>query len=318
MTFTSYLPALPLRNGHINTIFSAAKRVASKLPYERERLTTPDDDFLDLDWLRFNHKRVAVLLHGLEASSQSTYVLGMARTLSENGWDIAAMNYRSCSGEMNRQARVYHSGATDDVGLVMDRVCLTYEEVVIVSFSLGANLALKYAGEQGSNLSLKIKAVAAISVPLDLEGSSKRISYDRKSVFYQEMFLRSLRQKVRLKQQDFPSIFTAEKLAKVKRLYDFDEIFTGPLHGFAGASDYYQKCTALRVLDDIQVPSLLIIAQDDPFLANKNWAGQLGKNSSLQLLEPAYGGHVGFSYLTRRGNWMEQQVLYFLLNHVQD
>jgi len=311
MEFPPYQPGWPLRNGHANTIYSFLSRKSYRLPYQRERFHTPDEDFFEVDWLKKGVKRAAVILHGLEASSKSTYILSMAKLLHEADWDVAAINYRSCGGEMNRQARVYHAGATDDVKLLVDRVCELYEEVVIVGYSLGANLALKFAGEQATSISPNIKALAAVSVPLDLVGSSHRISYDRASWLYQRMFLISLMKKARLKHKQFPEIYSQEKMRQVKTLYDFDELFTGPVHGFGDALGYYQTVTALNFLDKITVPSLVIIAQDDPFFSEKRWETHLQGLPNIHLLAPKFGGHVGFSHFLRRENWMEQQVMRF-------
>lgn len=318
MDIPDYKPSILLRNGHSNTIFSALKRQGRELPYKRQRIQTPDDDFVDLDWLAGGNRRVVVILHGLESSSQGTYVIGMAKLLHQHGWDIAAMNYRSCSGEINRQVRVYHAGATDDVELVMDHVLPRYQEVAIVGFSLGANLGLKYAGEQGAKMPPNVKALAAVSAPLDLLGCSQEISYRRSNWLYQQIFLRSLREKVRLKSPQYPDIYNKESLRKIKKLIDFDDVYTGPVNGFKDGTDYYTQSTAMHVIDQIAIPALLINALDDPFLRHFDLPASMINHPYLKVHLSSYGGHVGFSYLTKRENWMEQQVLRFLQSHVTE
>ncbi|MEL6135315.1 MAG: alpha/beta fold hydrolase, partial [Bacteroidota bacterium] len=164
MDFSDYRPHFLLRSGNANTIFSDLKRKRQQeFPYKRKRLNTPDGDFIDVDYYRGGNPRIAYILHGLESSSHGSYVLGMAQVLKEQGWDIAAINYRSCSGEINRTRRIYYAGATDDVDFVLRDFVEDYEEVAMVGFSFGGSLTMRYGGEQKVALHPHIKALVAIS-----------------------------------------------------------------------------------------------------------------------------------------------------------
>ena len=312
-----YYPFLPFRNGHLNTIFPALFRQTQKLGYQRERITTPDDDFLDVDFIRNGHGRVAFLLHGLEGSSTSQYVKGSADLFSQNGWDVAVINHRSCSGEMNRQKRMYHSGVTDDPHTVIQFLKKDYDEIVMVGFSLGGNMTLKYLGEWGDKTDPAIKCAVAISVPIDLHSCSLRI-ISPSNFIYDKRFLRSLSKKVYLKHQQFPDFFKPEHLKQVKNLWDFDEYFTAPLHGFDGAKGYYANCSSLSGLKNIHIPTLLINAMDDPMLGEECYPYDIAKESEyLHFMSPKYGGHCGFTRFGKRNYWAELQLLEFVKNVVK-
>jgi len=307
-----YNPGFLLRNGHLNTIFPALFRKDKNLPYQRERITTPDDDFLDIDYLRGGFGRVAFVLHGLEGSSSSQYAQGAADIFHENGWDIALINHRSCSGEMNRQRRMYHSGVTDDPHTVIQLLKKDYDEIIMVGFSLGGNMALKYVGEQAANIDPAIKCAVAVSVPIDLHSCSLRI-ISPSNVIYDKRFLKSLRNKVYLKHQQFPDTFDTGLLKHVKNLWDFDEYFTAPLHGFDGAMGYYKTCSSLPLLKDIRVPTLLINALDDPMLGETCYPYPIAENSEfLHFMTPKHGGHCGFATPGQRHYWQELTMLDFV------
>jgi len=290
----SYHPPFLLRNGHLNTILPFLFRKNISLSFNREILSTPDSDFLDLDRVQLGNKKCALLVHGLEGSSQSTYILTLSKVLSEIGWDISALNLRGCSGLPNKLYRAYHSGATDDLGLVINKLKSEYQEIIIIGFSLGGNIVLKYAGEMGSNISSEIKAVIGVSVPCHLSSSSDRLEQIENRL-YSRRFLSSLKAKLRFKMQLFPTRLEANVFAKIKTIREFDEAYTAPSNAFASAEDYYEKCSSFFVLDKIKVPALLINAQDDPFLSDKCFPFEQAKsNPNLSLYAPKYGGHVGF------------------------
>ena len=312
ITPTDYNPFFPFTNGHINTIFPAVFRNQAPPPYRRERITTPDNDFLDIDHLHNGNKRLAILCHGLEGSSSSQYIQGTARILHANDWDVIAMNYRSCSGEMNRQLRMYHSGATIDLHTIIDQKEADYERIVLVGFSLGGNMVLKYIGDGIYPLNSKIEKAVAVSVPVDLMGGSIEIS-KRKNRIYDRRFLKSLNEKALKKHQQFPEVIRIEDLNKVKTLSDFDNYFTGPIHGFKDAADYYQKCNSKQFLTAIKIPTLILQAQDDPFLSKSCFPIEEAKaNKQLTLLLPKYGGHVGFSIPGKDHYWEELKILEYL------
>jgi predicted alpha/beta-fold hydrolase len=312
----NYHPHLPFRNGHLNTIFPALFRQTQPLVYQRERITTPDDDFLDVDFLRQGKSRVAFLLHGLEGSSSSQYIKGATDIFFQNGWDVAMINHRSCSGEMNRQRRMYHSGVTDDPHTVIQRLKKDYDEIVMVGFSLGGNMTLKYLGEWGEKADPILKCAVAISVPIDLHSCSLRI-ISPSNFIYDKRFLRSLSKKVHLKHKQFPETFKPEHLKQVKNLWDFDEYFTAPLHGFEGAKGYYANCSSLPGLKNIRIPTLLINALDDPMLGEECYPISIAEASGhLHFMAPQYGGHCGFTRFGERNYWQELEMIEFVKKHV--
>jgi uncharacterized protein len=286
-----------LFNGHLETIYPALFRKVSVKKPESERIKTPDEDFLDLDWYRSGSRRLVIVSHGLEGNSTRPYMLGMAKSFLANGFDVLTWNYRGCGEELNNKIIFYHSGATYDLDAVVKHASKGYDEVALVGFSLGGNLTLKYLGETG-NSNPKLKRGVAISVPLHLASSSEKIS-SGENLMYSARFLRSLREKVVKKSLAFPDELPLGLLRKIKTLKDFDNYFTGPLHGFADAEEYYSVNSSLFFLDRIKVPSLILNAQNDPFLSKECFPIRLAKELEIVWFEfPKQGGHVGFSSLS--------------------
>jgi len=309
---TDYNPSFPYTNGHFNTIFPAMFRRQTPPAYERERIITSDDDFVDIDHLHKGSRGLAILCHGLEGSSRSQYIQGTAGILSKNGWDVTAINHRSCSGEMNKQLIMYHSGATWDLHLIIQKMAPDYDEIVLVGFSLGGNIVLKYLGDGIYPLHEKIKKVVAVSVPIDLKGGSIEIS-KKKNKIYDWRFLKTLRQKAFQKHQQYPEVIKIENIKKVKTLADFDHYFTGPMHGFKDGLDYYTKCSSKQFLKNITIPTLLIQALDDPFLSASCFPrSEAIANNYLNLLLSKYGGHVGFTLPGSTYYWEEIKIASFI------
>ncbi|WP_221029356.1 YheT family hydrolase [Actomonas aquatica] len=314
---SSYRPPWWLRSGHGLSIVPAVWRRVPELNAVRERIATPDADFLDLDIVRQGAPRVAILSHGLEGSSQSVYIRGMARALGRAGWDVIAWNCRGCSGELNRQLRFYHSGASEDLAVVVDHALAqsTWQEVALVGFSLGGNMTLKYLGERGAAVDPRIRTAVTFSVPCDLTASSERLAHWSNRL-YMERFMRTLRAKVREKAPRFPGQLATAGLEAMRTFADFDEHYTAPLHGFAGARDYWARCGSIRFLDAIRVRTLLVNARDDPFLAGRCWPEDVARDHAwLHLETPKHGGHVGF--VGRGGGsddeyWSETRAVTFL------
>lgn len=302
-----YTPPWFLFNKHLETICPSLFR-SVHTDYERERIDTPDHDFLDLDWLKRGSKRLIILSHGLEGNSHRAYVKGMARAFAHRGFDALAWNYRGCGEEMNKTLRFYHSGATDDLHLVVNHALEKgYQQMVLLGFSLGGNLTLKYAGER--TLYDEIKCVVAFSVPLDLYTSSVQISRPSNWI-YSRRFLKSLKKKIRAKAKVMEGIDT-RGLDLVSGLEEFDDRYTGPLHGFANAREYYARCSAINFLHAIQAPTLIVNAKNDPFLSPECYPANLG-NALVNLETPDRGGHVGFTQINRNGlYWSEQRALEF-------
>ena len=309
-----------LKNPHIHTIFTSKMRKPPRPAYQRERIETPDDDFLDLDWSKVGSRKLVIILHGLEGGADSNYIMGMASYMNELGLDVLALNFRSCSGEMNRQLRVYHSGETTDTDFVLSYVEQnhTYEDIFLVGFSLGGNVCLKFLGEQAEKGPSRVRAAVAVSVPVDLGSASHQLDYGPSlNKVYVLRFILSLNKKLKIKKQQFPDRIQIPKPLP-KTLFGFDDTFTGPLHGFSGAEDYYTRSSSKPYLAKIQVPTLLINALDDPFLSDQCYPADIAENHPYLFLEmPAKGGHVGFNPGGRRGFfWSEKRVGEFLKEYL--
>ena len=308
----SYNPGFVFKSGHINTLYPYLFRPKLPIHFKRERIHLPDGDFLDLDWKKENSERLVVLCHGLEGSSDSKYITHLSQHFSEYNIDVLAINYRSCSGEMNLSPRVYHSGATDDLDFVLKQKTLHYHEVYLVGFSLGANLSLKYAGEEASKDLNNLKAVIGISAPCDLEGGSYVLKR-AENYLYTKNFLKSLKAKAVIKHEQFPDLFDLEYILDSKNVFEFDDRFTAPIHGFGNAINYYRTCSSLHYLKHIDIPCLIISAYDDSFLSDSCYPyAEAKKNELITLKVSKFGGHVGFVQLGSKYYWHEQQILGFL------
>jgi len=308
----SYRPPFFLFNKHLETIYPSLIRKVEGIEYKRERITTPDDDFLDLDWLKKNSKKLIILSHGLEGNSQRSYIKGMAAIFYAYGYDVLAWNYRGCSEEMNRKIRFYHSGATEDLDLVVNHgISNGYTEINLIGFSLGGNLTLKYLGEKGSMLHPVVKKGVAFSVPLNLHTSCIEISKSSNWV-YNKRFLNSLKEKVIKKSRQIPDLDT-RPLSTVKSLMEFDNLYTAPIHGFENAIDYYEQCSSIGFIESIERPTLIVNAMNDPFLSGDCYPSHLHVHPYLKFEYPGRGGHVGFALFNQNGlYWSELRALQFI------
>lgn len=284
-----------LFTGHLQTILPALFRcVAGRLGPEVERLATPDDDFVDLDWFRQGSGRLVLLSHGLEGSSRAPYIRGMAAAFFAAGWDVLAWNFRGCSGELNRAARFYHSGDTGDLTHVIAHAHHPYARLALVGFSLGGNVTLKYLGENDRLVHPKVRSAVAFSVPCDLAASARRLD-EPANRFYTRRFLRSLRRKVLQKAGQMPGVIDPAGVENIRSFRQFDDRYTAPLHGFRDADDYWRRSSSRQFLPGIRLPTLLVSAVNDPFLPPECFpVEEARRNPRLFLEMPATGGHVGF------------------------
>ena len=305
----NYKPPFFLFNAHLETIYPSLLRRVYHLPLTPERIATPDKDFLDLFWMKQSSKKVVIISHGLEGNAQRQYIRGMARALFINGFDTLTWNYRGCGTEMNRCLRFYHSGATDDLDLVVELVkSKGYEEIYLVGFSLGGNITLKYLGEKKEQS--QIKRAVAFSVPMDLKNSCDKIS-EPSNFIYSRRFLKSLKLKVITKSKIMSGI-EIKGIEKIKTLYEFDNYYTAPLHGFLNARHYYESCSSLFFVNNITTPTLIINAKNDPFLSEECYP-DLNGHRFITFECPVRGGHVGFSQFSKNGlYWSEEQAVRFL------
>jgi len=292
---SAYVAPWLLRNGHVQTIYPAVCRRIDGVRYRRERLELTDGDFVDLDWSRIGGRSAVVISHGLEGSSQGIYVKGMVRAFNRRGWDAAALNFRGCSGEPNRLARFYHSGASEDLWHAVRHVASRgYERVALIGFSLGGNVTLKLLGELGESVPAWLTGGVGISVPCDLKSSAEAMARPINRP-YMRRFLIDLRSKLRAKQARFPRELNDSGYESLRSFRDFDDRYTAPLHGFRDAEDYWARCSSRFFLDTIRCRTLLLNAADDPFLAPECFPGELAERHEWVHLEaPRHGGHVGF------------------------
>ena len=305
------------RNPHFQTIWPAIFRTTPQPAYQRERIELCDGDFIDIDWCGNDQLNapVVILLHGLEGSSDSQYIRGLASLIASQGWSAAAINFRGCSGVPNRLAKSYHSGATSDLNEIVEALSARQPQTALhaVGFSLGGNLLLKWCTEKGQTCHLK--SAIAVSVPYDLSLASKTL--DRNKGFnrlYRGRLLRSLKQKALHKVSQGLINQDKSDIQSIRSLDEFDQQLTAPLHGFDSANDYYCKSSCLPHLHKITIPTLLIHAFDDPFMDSSGIPQATELSESTQLELSSHGGHVGFYQpaLKKHNYWLESRIADFL------
>lgn len=309
---STYRSPFWLLNAHLATIFPSIFRKVEGVEYLRERITTPDDDFMDLDWIKNDSKNLLLLAHGLEGDSERHYMKGPAKYFSDRHWDVVAWNCRSCSGEMNRQPRLYHHAATDDLEIVIDHINENkdYDRIVLAGFSMGGSIILKYLGED-RKLPDNIVSSINFSVPCDLKASAVELSKFFKS-FYRKKFLKKLKVKMTAKAQQFPELVSVDNIELIDSFPKFDERYTAPIHGFKNAVDFYHKASVKNYLQGIRIPTLIVNALNDPFFSKACYPFAEVKNMEQVYLEtPKRGGHVGFM-INNRDSWMETRMWVFV------
>ncbi len=272
--------------------------------FERERWATPDGDFIDLDWHRGDaghepgQRPLLVLFHGLEGSSASPYSQAFASQAQRCGWDFVVPHFRGCSGELNHAPRAYHSGDHEEIGWILARLrehrLPGAAAMFAVGISLGGNALLRWVEEAGASASTTLRAAAAVSSPVDLAAGGHAIGRGFNRLVYTRMFLRSMVPKALAKLAQHPGLFDRERLLAARSLYDFDNVFTAPLHGFRDTDDYWSRGSAKPHLQRVRIPTLLLNARNDPFIpaASLPRADEVGQH--VRLWQPAQGGHVGF------------------------
>ena len=283
--------------GHFETILPYFFRKV-KLPHaEQIEISLPDGDFVDAEYWIGGGQGLAILTHGLEGDSKAVYIRGLCKSYLQQGWDVLAWNFRGCSGRMNRHLRLYHSGAYDDLQAVVEFASIRFlpQKVQLAGFSLGGNLTLVFLAKMGKAWlqNMHIERALAISPPLNLAACSKKLDsfWNRP---YRYRFLTALKDKIKAKAKQFPSEIDLSSLEACKTIFDFDHHYTAPMHGFNGAADYYEKCSSLYHLPDIEIPTLIILAKNDPMLARGNYEDleKINPKVLIQILER--GGHCGF------------------------
>jgi len=312
---SSFRPHPLLRNGHLQSIVPTLCRRVCAVAYERLRIDTPDGDFLDLDYSRPGSDRIVAVAHGLEGSSQRPYILGMVKAFNQAGWDAVAWNFRGCSGEPNRRLRSYHSGASEDLAAVVDHVISQdrYRSIALVGFSMGGNIVLKYLGELGDRVDPAIGSAVVFSVPCDLESAALQMGRPV-NVLYMRRFLRMLHGKIRAKMELFPGQLDDRGYGRMRTFQEFDDRYTAPLCGFENARDYWTRASSRPLLPAIRVPTLLVNARDDPFLAEPCYpCREAADHPYLYLETPPSGGRGGFvAHGSPGAYWVEHRTLEFV------
>lgn len=326
----NYVAPRWLPGGNLQTIWPAlySRRVFGPHPqYRRERWATPDADFVDVDWLDQpaadpapNKERpLLVLFHGLEGSSRSHYAEAFADYAHSHGMAYAVPHFRGCSGELNLAPRAYHSGDFEEIAWVLQRCRAQHRgPIVAVGVSLGGNALLRWAEEAGATAATVVQGVAAVSSPIDLAAGGYAIGRGFNRLVYTRMFLNTMVPKALRKLAQHPGLFDEQALRAARDLYEFDNVFTAPLHGFRSTEDYWGRASAKPHLHQIQIPALVVNARNDPFVPAWCLPSQADVGPHVSLWQPAHGGHVGFpqgpipghvrTMPEAVGNWLAQHL----------
>ena len=315
-----------LLGGHLQTIWPALwpRPVEAPLHYRRARWTTPDSDFIDVDWLDTKavegaQQPLLVLFHGLEGSSSSHYARAFADYARHQGWAYAVPHFRGCGGEINLAPRAYHSGDHVEIDWILQRLRTEHAGTIIaVGVSLGGNALLRWAQEAGSTAGGLVSAIAAICAPLDLAAGGWALGRGFNRLVYTRLFLQTMKPKALLKLKQYPRLFDPQALEAARDLYAFDNVFTAPLHGFKNTDDYWARASAKPHLHALRIPSLILNARNDPFVPDWCLPAQQETTHPVTLWQPATGGHVGFPARKgpARAAYLPQEVGAWLRRHI--
>ena len=294
-----------------------------EVAYRRERVSTADGDFWDFDWLDHpgaeDGAPLVVLFHGLEGGSGSHYARALMLRLASIGWRGVVPHFRGCGGEPNHTPRAYHSGDHEEIGALLAAIRARAPEAKLhaIGVSLGGSALLNWLGRAGSEAGKILTAAAAVSTPLDLMAAGKAIDRGLNRV-YARHFLASLRPKSIGIAQRFPGLLDVDKILRARSLYEFDDVVTAPLHGFAGTHDYWTRASSKPWLAAVRVPTLVLNARNDPFVPAGSLPGARDVSADVVLEQPAQGGHAGFlaGPFPGRLEWLPRRLLQFLQHGV--
>ncbi len=301
-SFSDYRAPRWLPGGNLQTIWAATlsrRHLGAPPQFTRQRWDTPDGDFIDVDQLVHEGpaRRHLVLFHGLEGSSASQYAQAFASVAQQRGWAYSVPHFRGCSGELNRAPRAYHSGDFEEIGWILQRLRQQASApLLVVGISLGGNALLRWAQESGTAAAATAGAVAAVCSPIDLAAAGRAIDSGFNWLVYSRMFLRTMKPRALAKLQQFPGLFKREKLLAARTLFEFDNVFTAPLHGFKDTPDYWRRASAKPQLARIAIPALVLNARNDPFVPAASLPGAHEVGRHVTLWQPPHGGHVGFPH----------------------
>jgi hypothetical protein len=288
------------------------------VPLRRERVSTPDGDFVDLDWLDGPSGTPLVLvLHGLEGSARSAYAIGLLRLVRRERWRGVVMHFRSCSGELNHQPRFYHSGETEDLALIVDRLVAREPTIRMgaVGTSLGGNVLLKWLGEHGDAVPGQLRGAVGVSVPFDLVVCARRLDRGLARLLYTSNFLRTMRRKVRDKARRYPGFVDVQAAWRARTFAEYDRVVTAPLNGFADELDYWRRASSGPYLAGIRRPTLLISALDDPLVPPQALPDPARLPAQVTAEFVPNGGHAAFldgAWPWASTSWAERRALAFL------
>lgn len=306
---------------HLQTLWSSLAAPRPRPTYRRERWTTPDGDFIDLDHLAQDSAAGAplwVIFHGLEGDSSSHYARAMMAQARALGWHGVVVHFRGCSGSLNLAPRAYHSGDSIEIDWIMRRLRRQHpaRPMIACGVSLGGNALLKWLGEQGEAAGW-VAAAAAICPPQDLQAGAESLSHGF-NLIYTAHFLRTLRRKSLMMLARHPGLIDAARVRAARTFFDFDDAVTAPLHGFSSCFDYWTRSSCRQFLPGIRVPALVINALNDPFVPARALAQSREVSRFVELDYPAAGGHVGFpaQKLPGRFEWVPQRVSQFFAQHL--
>ncbi|MSQ56527.1 MAG: alpha/beta fold hydrolase [Limnohabitans sp.] len=288
-----------LPGGHLQTIHASlfAKTGQVQQAWRRQRWITPDEDFIDVDWLdnTNNNSPLLILFHGLEGSSQSHYAKAFAHIAQQQQWQMVVVHFRGCGGEINLAPRAYHSGDYQEIHWMMEQIQKYHAgRKYVVGISLGGNALMRWVQESGATARQYVRATCAVCSPLDLYTSGHAIGQGINRYIYTPWFLGTMKPRALHKLKQFPALFNREQLMRAKDLYDFDNVFTAPLHGFKNTQDYWTRASAKPHMRNIALPSLVIHAQNDPFIPAHSLPKAQEVSQDVELWQPRTGGHVGF------------------------
>lgn len=300
---------------------------ASRPTWVRETLRTPDNDVVDWDWLNpgdaQSGRPLLILFHGLEGSSSSHYAQALALRVQKLGWHLVVPHFRGCAGSINLAPRAYHAGDAGEVNWTLQRVRERYPRRprFAVGVSLGGNALLLWAGQQGQAASDMVNGALAISAPVDLKVCGNALDQGLNKLLYTSMFLRTMKRKAAEKARQFPGLIDMSRVVRAETLRDFDDVFTAPLHGYRDVVHYWSEASAKPVMGEIAIPTCVLHALNDPFVPNASVPAVSDVSSAVELVQPKFGGHVGFWGLAtnhqRSGEWSNFALAHFVTEWIQ-
>ncbi len=311
-----YRAPIWLRGAHAQTIVPATLVALPNPTFRRERVATPDGDFLDFDWVDTPDANapILILFHGLEGSSGSHYARSLMNEVRARSWRGVVAHFRGCSGEINRAPRFYHSGDSTEIGWIVAQVRARFAHAPLyaVGISLGGNALLRWLGEQPAASQEQLRRAAAVSAPLDLAAGGASLGRGF-NLIYTYSFLRTLKAKCLVKLNQYPGLFDRARMLASRNLYEFDNVVTAPLHGYRDTEDYWRRAASKEVLGEVAVATLVLNALNDPFLPARALPARSLASSAVTLDYPPEGGHVGFYERNLGLAWLPQRVFRFLL-----